>query len=427
MINTSSRHERDLARLVVPPIGRLVADGDPFQPYRLLDGDGLLVVPVATYFAELQAAGRSPATLRSYGNDLLRWWRFLRAIEVQWDRASQADARDFMRWMQGAEKPIRPHWRHRDSGAATASTPVTGGGPASGSPNAVTGKQTIDAKFKPTTAAHAETVLRWFYEFQLEAGCGPIINPFPLDRARRRSRAYQHHNPLEPFRPERRGRYRPKTPRRAPRRITDERFNELFAGLKYHRDRALLAFWVSTGARAAELLGAQQRDSDPGEQLIAVTRKGSRAVQPLPASPDAFVWLRLYQEEVWRRGAPRGAAMPLWWTLRRPWRQLTYHAARAMFVRTNELLGSNWTLHDLRHTAAYRLARDPLVPLTDVQWVLGHQRLSTTQIYVPPGEDEMIASVLAHHERQNSPAVPAPPVSAGYNPESLDVLFGARS
>jgi hypothetical protein len=39
----------------------------------------------------------------------------------------------------------------------------------------------------------------------------------------------------------------------------------------------------------------------------------------------------------------------LWWTLRRPFRPLTYHAARRMFIRANEALGSNWMLHDLRH------------------------------------------------------------------------------
>jgi hypothetical protein len=31
---------------------------------------------------------------------------------------------------------------------------------------------------------------------------------------------------------------------------------------------------------------------------------------------------------------PAGPDDPLWWTLRRPFRRLTYHAARAMFVRT---------------------------------------------------------------------------------------------
>jgi len=56
----------------------------------------------------------------------------------------------------------------------------------------------------------------------------------------------------------------------------------------------------------------------------------------------------------------------VWWTLRRPFRVLSYPAARAMFGRANQVLGSNWTLHDVRHSASYRLARDPQVRLTDV-------------------------------------------------------------
>ena len=83
-------------------------------------------------------------------------------------------------------------------------------------------------------------------------------------------------------------------------------FNELFARLRSHRDRALVAFWVSTGARASELLGAVCSGADPGQQLITVIRKGSRAVQQLPASPDAFVWLRLYQQEMHGPGARPG-------------------------------------------------------------------------------------------------------------------------
>jgi hypothetical protein len=31
---------------------------------------------------------------------------------------------------------------------------------------------------------------------------------------------------------------------------------------------------------------------DPGQRLVTVIRKGSRAIQQLPASPDAFVWKR---------------------------------------------------------------------------------------------------------------------------------------
>jgi site-specific recombinase XerD len=140
-------------------------------------------------------------------------------------------------------------------------------------------------------------------------------------------------------------------------------FDELFASLPSNRDRALVAFWVSTGARAEELLSVTSGSMDPGSQLVTVISKGSRAMQPLPASPDAFVWLRLYQEE--RHGqVPSGPDDPVWWTLRRPFRQLSYHAARAMFTRAGESLGADWSLHDLRHTAAYRMARDPEMPIT---------------------------------------------------------------
>jgi len=220
---------RDLLALVVPRSGALEATGNPFEPYRLVDAGGVIVAPVTVYLGDLQACGRPAATQRSYAMDLLRWFRFLWAVDVGWDQATRVEARDFCRWIQLAGKP---------------------------------GSPAPDARYAPATVAHCETVVRGFYDFHLEAGTGPMVNPFPLARGRR-GRANAHHNPMEPFRAERTGRYRPKTPRRIPRRIPDEKFDELFAGLGSHRDRALVAFLVSTGARAAELLGAR-RGRRPG-------------------------------------------------------------------------------------------------------------------------------------------------------------------
>ena len=217
-------------------------------------------------------------------------------------------------------------------------------------------------RYAAATVAHSETVLRRFYAFHLEAGSGPMVNPFPSARGRR---AQAHHNPMEPFRDERAGLFRPKVPVRVPRQIPDEVFNELFAKLRSDRDRALVAFWISAGARASELLGVLCGGADPGQQLVTVIRKGSRALQAVPASPDAFVWLRLYQQQM-HGLVPAGADDPVWWTLRRPFRQLGYHAARAMFARANAALGAHHTLHQLRHSAAYRMARDPQMPITDV-------------------------------------------------------------
>jgi site-specific recombinase XerD len=408
---------RELSELVVPLTGSLEATGDLFLPYRLVDGDGVVVEPVTAFFAELAACGRSVATQRSYGMDLLRWFRFLWAIGVGWDQATRVEARDFCRWLLAMPKPTRPHWRYPSGGAPGSgkAAPATG-------VNAVTGKLRRGERYEAATVAHCESVLRGFYDFHLEAGTGPMVNPFPLARHRLAGRGHAHHNPMEPFTGQRSGRYRPKVVTRAPRCIPDERFDALFAQLGSHRDRALVALWVSTGARASELLGVTAGDVDPGQQLVTVIRKGTRVLQPLPGSPDAFVWLRLYQAQL-AGLIPSGRDEPLWWTLRRPFRALGYDAARAMFTRANAALGSNWSLHDLRHSAAYRMARDPKMPLTDVQWVLGHAHLSTTQRYLNPVTEDVIAGVLAFHARQRD-RDPAPPPAAGYRPESLRVLFG---
>jgi site-specific recombinase XerC len=406
-MDTNNRQEdsSSLAGMVVPPVGRLVATADEWEPYRLLDPAGAAVAGVAVFLRDLQAAGRSPATLRSYGLDLLRWFRFLWAAGVAWDRATRLEARDFCRWLLVAGKPARPHWRKQ--GAITTTVRATAGEP-----------------YAASVRAHSETVLRRFYDFHRDAGTGPILNPFPLDRSRRSRRAHAHHNPMDDWNNERVGRYRPTVPRRIPRAIPDDRFNELFAALSSNRDRAMVAFWISTGARASELLGVRQRDIDPGQQLITVVRKGAHALQQVPASADAFVWLRLYQQELHGK-VPRGRTQPVWWTLRRPYRPLTYHAAHRMFQRTNAALGAQWTLHDLRHSAAARMVRDPQLTLTDVQWVLGHAHLTTTEVYLTPSTEEVVAGVLAHHARQarrrdQPPSPPAP----GYDPQSLTVLFG---
>ena len=70
--------------------------------------------------------------------------------------------------------------------------------------------------------------------------------------------------------------------RRIPRSVPDEEFNEIFARLPSHRDRALVAFYVSTGARASELLSVTQGGVDPGRQLITVVRKGAARCAAAP-------------------------------------------------------------------------------------------------------------------------------------------------
>ena len=63
--------------------------------------------------------------------------------------------------------------------------------------------------------------------------------------------------------------------------------------------------------------------------------------------------------------------------------------------------------------------------ITSVQWVLGHAQLTTTQLYLNPLPEDVIASVLAHYARQAEGAsAPADGHRLEYRPESLSVLFG---
>jgi site-specific recombinase XerD len=402
---------RDVARLEVDRVGRVEETGDPLMPFRLVDDQGVEEPAVTEFLHHMLADDASPVSLRSYAYELLSWQRFLRAVEVPWHLAGRVEARDFALWLKTSKKPPR---QRRPSA------------PAPGSVNLVTGKATPAGNYSARTRRHARAVIRSFYEYHRDTHGLPLVNPFPKARGADEEHLNAHHNPIQPFRRQsRRAAYQPKEPKPAPRCIPDQAFNELFAALDCNRDRALIAFYISTGARACELLGVRQSLVVPEEQLIGVVRKGSRALQQLPASTDAFVWLRLYQQEM-SGLVPHGPDEALWWTLRRPFRPLTYDATRMVFNKANAALGANWTLHDLRHSAAKRMVRDPHLTLAEVQWVLGHAHITTTELYTAPTPDEVIAHVLAHHERQRTQrAKPPAPPAPGYRPEVLATLFGA--
>ena len=283
--------ERDVESVRLPRWGRVVAAAG-VVPWQVVDADGDVVEPVQRFLRDFVARGNRVGSVRSYAYVLLRWWRWLAAIGVDWDKATSAEVKDFVLWLVQATKP-------RNSPRTT--SVVT-----AGTVNAATRKRYLGDQYEPRTVRHGNAVLRSFYEFWIELGAGPLVNPVVLDRQGRR--ANEHHNPLVPFRAGGRIRYNPKVPQRKPRAMPDERWNELFAGLRSNRDRAILALGIGNGARASELLGVRGADLDWGEQLVRVSRKGTGAEQWLPASPEAFVWIRLYLAEL----DPLEPHQPLW-------------------------------------------------------------------------------------------------------------------
>ena len=394
---------RDVRRLVVRRAGRVEETADPTLPWKV---DGRAdVEPVNTYLRALVADGNRPATCRSYGYDLLRWLRFLAAVGVPWDHASRDEVRDLVLWLKVSDNPQR---RRRRAGA-----------PLPGAVNPLTGKAHLPSGYGARTINHNLSVLRAFYDWHLGRGDGPLVNPVP-DRSRRDGRRFAHHNPMEPFRHGPRAELRQKEPRRQPRAVPDEVFDALFEALGSDRDRALVALYLSTAARAAELLGCKVGDIDYGRRVVWVVTKGGDDREPVPASADSFVWLALYLSSQPERG-PHEA---LWWTRRRPHRPLTYTAARAVLLRADATIGANVSLHDLRHTAAMRMIADPALSLTDVQTVLRHRHLGSTEVYLRARVDEVIARVQAHQDRP--PAPTRSPSATGYDPADLAVLFGTR-
>jgi integrase len=300
---------RDVSELVVARVGRVVSTGDPVLPWAVLDSAGAPVEPVAEFLRDLLASGSSAASCRSYGFDLLRWFRFLAAIDVEWHRAQRGEVRDFVLWLRVCHNPARD--RHRPDA------------PAPGAVNPRTGKTSLRAGYAPATINHAVSVMAAFYEFHLLSGQGPVVSPVP-PQARDGHRVQGHHNPLEPFRLHRRGAYRQKQPDAAPRAVPDAVVEDLFGALDCNRDRALFAMFLSSGARAGELLGMTVGDARPGDGRVYVRSKGLGGVkQACPASPEAFAWMTLYLGELALEGKRPGPGEPLWWTRRLPLRPLT--------------------------------------------------------------------------------------------------------
>ncbi|MEV8000258.1 tyrosine-type recombinase/integrase [Pseudarthrobacter oxydans] len=388
---------RRVEDLDVSDLGRVVSrSGGP--GFIIVDALEKEFRPGTEYLLELAATDYSAQTLRAYALSLLRFLRFLWAVDVSWDRATSVEARDFVLWARQAEKFLgnRNDPQRR------------------GSRNLVTGKKHLGIRYSPATINHTTTVCKAFYAFQLRVGSGPIVNPFDL----RRGRAHAHHAPDREFVIGRRQPLRQREPHLVPRSIPDGKFNDLFRRLRSNRDRALVAFYVSSGARASELLGLTGDRVNVGDQLIGVYRKGGQ-LQWLPAAPDAFVWLRLYQLE----GGVAGPDEPVWLTLRGEPRRLNYDAMRAVLKRCNDILGANWTLHDLRHTFAIR-ALEGGMGLHEVQELLGHQSLNTTTVYAAPHMEDVIDHYRAKMATKAPTSSDRSPAGQPYDANELRVLWG---
>lgn len=278
----------DLRRSVIgglvelPRVGAVVAGPGKLPPFVVVDAlqrPVEPVEPVVAYLQDLALSDVSPLMCKSYAYDLLRWFRLLWMLEVSWNRATEAEVALLVGWLRNAPNPQR---RRRRAGA-----------PAAGTVNARTGKRLLKAGYAPRTINHCLSVIWGLYAYHGSFGRGPVLNPVPESAQRRQ--ALRHLSPSEPKPVVRRARLRQQVPATASRSIPDNRWEELFDAMRNDRDRALLLFYVSSAARANELLGIGSHDIDWAGMRIWVISKGTRAGQDIPADPRTFVYLARYR------------------------------------------------------------------------------------------------------------------------------------
>lgn len=129
------------------------------MPWMVVDPVGAAMEPIRRFLVEFVAEGNRPDSVYCYAHDLLRWWRWLHAVGVAWDRATAAEVRDLVLWFKQATKPRR--------------SPRTASAAIVGTVNPITRKQYLDDQYKPRTVRHSNAVLRSFYEFWIARGEGP--------------------------------------------------------------------------------------------------------------------------------------------------------------------------------------------------------------------------------------------------------------
>ena len=172
----------------------------------------------------------------------------------------------------------------------------------------------------------------------------------------------------------------PKQPKRLPRPLRVEEVLKFLDSIAVDdapgvRDRTLFEVLYGGGLRVGELVGLDVADLDLEQGLARVRGKGRRE-RMAPLGPAASEWLGLWLRL--RAGRPDETAV----FLNRFGARLTARSVGRLFEQHARVLGfgDESSPHSLRHSFATHLL-DRGADLRSVQELLGHRRLTTTQIY----------------------------------------------
>ena len=191
----------------------------------------------------------------------------------------------------------------------------------------------------------------------------------------------------------------PKQPRRLPRLLGVEEVQRLLEDVPVDdalgvRDRALLETLYGGGLRVGELVGLDLADLDLDQELVRVRGKGRRE-RLSPIGPVARHWIQRWLAV--RRPARGGE--PAVFLNHRGGRLSARSVGRLLRARLLGLgLDPDASPHSLRHSFATHLL-DRGADLRSVQELLGHRRLTTTQIYTHVTRERLLDVYQGAHPR----------------------------
>jgi integrase/recombinase XerC len=191
----------------------------------------------------------------------------------------------------------------------------------------------------------------------------------------------------------------PKQSRRLPRHLQVDEVVRLLEAIPTEsplgvRDRALFETLYGGGIRVGELVGLDVTDVDLAPGLLTVRGKGRRE-RLAPIGPEAVSWLERWLP-LRRPQRPGDSAL----FLNRFGRRLTSRSVARLLQHHGLATGLEGTVspHTLRHSYATHLL-DSGADLRSLQELLGHRRLTTTQIYTHVTRERLIDAYLDAHPR----------------------------
>jgi integrase/recombinase XerC len=180
----------------------------------------------------------------------------------------------------------------------------------------------------------------------------------------------------------------PKQAKRLPKAITVDQIERLLSApddreLLGARDRAILETLYSTGIRVSEVVGINRADVNDAGEAIIIRGKGKRE-RVVPLGSHALQALRHYMRmldaELARAGLAPEPDSPLF--VNKHGTRLSSRSVRRKVSKYLAQVGLDPDIspHTIRHSFATHLL-DNGADLRSVQELLGHQSLSSTQVY----------------------------------------------